>query len=53
MIGFSAGDYVAARLNTHWSEKIYDQVDDSDDLSARPGFAALVYPAYLERKKLS
>lgn len=44
---------MAACLSTHWDEKIYDQIDDSDDLSARPGFAALVYPAYLERKKLS
>jgi len=50
VIGFSVGGYVAARLSTHWDEKIYDQIDDSDDLSARPGFAALVYLAYLERK---
>jgi acetyl esterase/lipase len=51
VMGFSAGAYVVARLSTNWNEQTYAKIDDADDLSSRPDFAALVYPAYLNLKK--
>ena len=32
---------------THYGEKTYDRVDDTDDLSARPDFMCPIYAAYL------
>jgi acetyl esterase/lipase len=44
VMGFSAGGHVAASLGTKHDQKVHDLVDDSDALSARPDFLALVYP---------
>lgn len=47
VLGFSAGAHLAAALSTHFDERLYDAVDDSDKLSCRPDFAVIVYPGYL------
>jgi acetyl esterase/lipase len=47
VLGFSAGGHLAAALSTHFDRRLYDSVDAADQLSCRPDFAVLVYPAYL------
>jgi acetyl esterase/lipase len=47
VLGFSAGGHLAAALSTHFDKRLYDPVDAADQLSCRPDFAVLVYPAYL------
>jgi len=47
VLGFSAGAHLAAALSTHFEQRIYEAVDDSDKQSCRPDFAVLVYPGYL------
>lgn len=47
VLGFSAGAHLAAALSTHFEQRIYDAVDDSDKQTCRPDFAVLVYPGYL------
>ena len=44
VIGFSAGGHLAASLATRSSAIVYDARDRADALSARPDFAALLYP---------
>ncbi|TDS14239.1 acetyl esterase/lipase [Maribacter caenipelagi] len=44
IIGFSAGGHLASTLGTHFDEKVYKDVDDIDEESARPDFMALGYP---------
>lgn len=43
-MGFSAGGHLAASIATRFAAKVYDAVDIADGLSARPDFAALLYP---------
>lgn len=50
VIGFSAGGHLGARLSTGFNEPSYPKIDAADDLSRRPDFAILVYPAYLVDK---
>jgi acetyl esterase/lipase len=47
VLGFSAGAHLAAALSTHFDQRLYDSVDDSDKQSCRPDFAVIVYPGYL------
>ena len=47
VLGFSAGAHLAAALSTHYEQRLYPRVDAADDLSCRPDFAVVVYPAYL------
>lgn len=44
VLGFSAGGHLAATLATAYDEHVYDRVDATDTLSARPAAAGLVYP---------
>ncbi|MFO1487708.1 MAG: glycosyl hydrolase 115 family protein [Verrucomicrobiota bacterium] len=48
VIGFSAGGNLAARASNLFGQHTYAAIDDVDRQSARPDFAVLVYPAYLE-----
>ncbi len=48
VIGFSAGASLSARAATRFAEQTYEPVDAADTLSARPDFAMLIYPAYLD-----
>lgn len=47
VLGFSAGGHLAAALSTHFEKRLYDPIDAADQLSCRPDFALLIYPAYL------
>ncbi|MEZ5302728.1 MAG: alpha/beta hydrolase [Verrucomicrobiales bacterium] len=50
LMGFSAGGNLTA-ITSNAPRGMYDNVDDADQLEARPDFAALIYPAYLVDKK--
>ncbi len=47
VLGFSAGGYLAAEISTKFQKRLYASIDDADKESARPDFAALVYPGHL------
>jgi acetyl esterase/lipase len=49
VIGFSAGGSLSARASTRFASESYARVDGLDDLSCRPDFAMLIYPAYLDK----
>jgi acetyl esterase/lipase len=47
IIGFSAGGNLAVRTATSFEQRTYESVDQVDELSCRPDFVLLLYPAYL------
>jgi acetyl esterase/lipase len=47
IMGFSAGGNLAVRTATSFEQRTYKTVDQVDELSCRPDFALLLYPAYL------
>jgi acetyl esterase/lipase len=47
VMGFSAGGHLSATLSCNYEKRIYEPMDDADQLSCRPDFVMLVYPAYL------
>lgn len=51
ILGFSAGGHLAAMTAIDNEKTTYDKVDAADEVSARPDFAVLVYPAYLTNKE--
>ncbi|HKX56424.1 MAG TPA: alpha/beta hydrolase, partial [Xanthomonadales bacterium] len=53
VIGFSAGGHAAASLITRSGDVVYPPVDAVDELSARPDFAALIYPVISMRDGLA
>jgi acetyl esterase/lipase len=50
-LGFSAGGNLCAVLAAHSAARTYPRVDEADDVSCRPDFQILVYPAYLAKEK--
>jgi acetyl esterase/lipase len=50
VLGFSAGAHLAAAVSTNFERRAYDRVDGGDDVSCRPDFTLLIYPAYLTLK---
>ena len=48
VIGFSAGGNLAALASTHFAKRNYTAIDAADSTSARPDFAMLIYPAYID-----
>jgi acetyl esterase/lipase len=50
ILGFSAGGHLSALASTGWRQNTYEKVDAADDLSCRPDFTILIYPAYLAEK---
>lgn len=46
ILGFSAGGNLAA-VTSNADESAYEPVDEVDQIDARPDFALLIYPAYL------
>ncbi len=53
VVGFSAGGHATAALVTRFDDRVYAPVDAADRLSARPDFAALVYPVVSMRDGLA
>ena len=51
VLGFSAGGHLSARLSTNYAKRAYETVDDKDQITCKPDFAVLVYPAYLIHKE--
>lgn len=49
ILGFSAGGETAA-LTSYLGDRQYEAVDSIDDVSFRPDFAMLIYPAYFEKR---
>ncbi|MGH9449395.1 MAG: alpha/beta hydrolase [Terriglobia bacterium] len=47
VLGFSAGGDLGALLSTHFAQRTYTRVDGADEVSCKPDFTMLVYPAYL------
>lgn len=47
ILGFSAGGNLAARTALSWEKRSYSTIDKTDEVSCKPDFAVLVYPAYL------
>lgn len=50
ILGFSAGGEVAALAATMHDQRQYSPVDKTDEVSARPDFAVLIYPGGLLKK---
>lgn len=48
VMGFSAGASLTARAATQFQLPSYTATDETDTQSARPDFAALIYPAYMD-----
>jgi acetyl esterase/lipase len=44
-MGFSAGGDLAAGISASFAASAYDRIDDVDDVSCRPDFTLMVYPA--------
>ena len=51
VLGFSAGGHLSAHLSTNYKTRAYKLIDEADELSCRPDFTVLVYPAYLYTKE--
>ncbi|KAA2238666.1 alpha/beta hydrolase [Chitinophaga agrisoli] len=49
VLGFSAGGSLSARASTLYTQDTYPKVDKADELSCKPAFAVLIYPAYLDK----
>ena len=50
VLGLSAGGHLAAALSASAGQRTYPPVDDADQVSCRPDFSVLIYPAYLTLK---
>jgi acetyl esterase/lipase len=51
IMGFSAGGHLSALVSNTYDERTYQRVDSADDVSCKPDFTILVYPAYLIDEK--
>ena len=51
IMGFSAGGHLSAVASTRFEKRTYEPVDKADQVSCRPDFTMLVYPAYLIGKE--
>ncbi|MEO6977710.1 MAG: alpha/beta hydrolase, partial [Mucilaginibacter sp.] len=51
IMGFSAGGHLSALVSTTNEKRTYPRVDAADDVSCRPDFTILTYPAYLIDEK--
>lgn len=50
ILGFSAGGHLAAVASNNYEQRAYEKIDAADELSCRPDFSILIYPAYLTLK---
>ncbi|MEC7400624.1 MAG: alpha/beta hydrolase, partial [Verrucomicrobiota bacterium] len=51
VMGSSAGGHLAARVSTGFDIQTYQKVDKHDDVSCKPDFTVLLYPAYMNKGK--
>lgn len=52
LLGFSAGGHLTAHASTNYDRRAYEAIDEVDQVSCRPDFSVLIYPAYLANKEL-
>lgn len=50
VLGFSAGGHLAAAASNNYGKRTYPAIDAADEVSCRPDFSILIYPAYLVDK---
>ena len=48
----AAGGNLAAWLSQYYDQKIYEILDEADQVSCHPDFAVLQYAAYFQGRKL-
>lgn len=48
VMGFSAGAHLSAVASNNYRQRTYPKIDAADNVSCRPDFCLLVYPAYLD-----
>ena len=53
IMGFSAGAHLAVMASNSFNELTYSKVDENDEVSIRPDFCLLIYPAYLSGENFS
>lgn len=53
VMGFSAGAHLSAMASTAYGEHTYPKIDSNDEVSLRPDFCILIYPAYLSGENFS
>ena len=51
IMGFSAGAHLSAVSSCQYEKRAYEAVDAADQVSCRPDFTLLIYPAYLTVEK--
>ena len=51
VMGFSAGGHLVALTLTQFDTPTYDKIDDADEVSCKPNFGMMIYPAYLTKEK--
>lgn len=51
VLGFSAGANLCARASTLYQKESYTEIDEIDEVSCRPDFTLLIYPAFLDKGK--
>lgn len=47
VLGFSAGGHLSALISNSFNKRTYPSQDAADEVSCRPDFTVLIYPAYL------
>lgn len=47
VLGFSAGAHLSAAISNIYEKRVYDAIDDADQLSCKPDFSVVIYPGYL------
>ena len=53
VMGFSAGAHLSAMASNSFSQLTYTSIDANDEVSTRPDFCMLIYPAYLDGENFS
>jgi acetyl esterase/lipase len=48
MVGFSAGGHLVGATATNFEQRVYDAVDEVDQVSCRPDFAVMLYSGYFK-----
>ena len=53
VMGFSAGAHLSAMASNSFNQLTYTSIDANDQVSTRPDFCMLIYPAYLDGENFS
>lgn len=53
VMGFSAGAHLATMASNSFNQLSYSKIDENDEVSIRPDFCMLIYPAYLNGENFS